>query len=409
MHKIGLKLWSINKNYFDEAKRLFEEGFYDYIELYAVPDSLELIDFWKKLQVPYVIHGPHFRNGLNFADPQKKDDNIKLAHQAIKFANALNAEYIIFHPGVDGSIEETARQLSKIKDSRILIENKPYLGFGNVICTGNLPEEIEFIMKQCNVGFCLDIGHAICAANSHKIEYISFLKEFIKLEPTMYHLSDGDLHGEFDSHEHFGQGKYNLDELISLLPSSAMVSIETKKDSEENLTDFVKDANFFRNINKQMLIRKARESDLMAVYNLNNSPEVRMQSISRDRIELEDHKNWFKGKLENDKVKFYIVESYAGKFVGQVRFDLLESEQWLISIAINSEYRGKGLGTWTITKASRMVQIACDLPVVAYIKKNNESSKRAFVKAGFVSAAEETIKAEFFHRLELQPLIKRHG
>lgn len=127
------------------------------LELYAVPDSLELIDFWKKLQVPYVIHGPHSEHGLNFADPRKRDDNIRMAEQAIRFADALNAEYIIFHPGVEGSIEETARQLSQIKDSRILIENKPHLGLSNVICTGSRPEEIKYVMNQCGIGCCLDI------------------------------------------------------------------------------------------------------------------------------------------------------------------------------------------------------------------------------------------------------------
>ncbi len=241
MQKIGLKLWSINKNYFNEAKRLFEEGFYDYIELYAVPETLEFIDFWKELKVPFIIHAPHYGNGLNFADPQNISKNMYLAEQAIRYADELGAEYIIFHPGIGGHIEETVRQMSRIRDPRILIENKPYLGFGNVICVGSQPGEIECVMNQCDVGCCLDIGHAICAANSHNVDHTTFLREFIELGPSVYHLSDGDVNSEFDSHEHLGDGNYELKELFSLLPQNSTISIESKKDSEYNLKDFEKD------------------------------------------------------------------------------------------------------------------------------------------------------------------------
>ena len=96
MHQIGLKLWSTNENYFNKAKRLFEEGFYEYIELYAVPDSLEFVDLWKKLRVPYIVHAPHYGSGLNLADNEKKSNNLRLAAQAIRFADELSAEYIIF-------------------------------------------------------------------------------------------------------------------------------------------------------------------------------------------------------------------------------------------------------------------------------------------------------------------------
>ena len=40
-NKIGLKLWSLNENYIKPARELFKEKIYDYIELYAVPSSLE--------------------------------------------------------------------------------------------------------------------------------------------------------------------------------------------------------------------------------------------------------------------------------------------------------------------------------------------------------------------------------
>ena len=41
MYKFGLKLWSVNENYIDTAKKLYDENIYDYIELYAIPSSFD--------------------------------------------------------------------------------------------------------------------------------------------------------------------------------------------------------------------------------------------------------------------------------------------------------------------------------------------------------------------------------
>ena len=61
MHKLGLKLWSINTDYYyDEAIRLYNDGIFDYIELYVVPNSTETIDKWKKINIPFSLHAPHF-------------------------------------------------------------------------------------------------------------------------------------------------------------------------------------------------------------------------------------------------------------------------------------------------------------------------------------------------------------
>ena len=48
MYKFGLKLWSVNENYIDTAKKLYDENIYDYIELYAIPSSFdEYAELWK--------------------------------------------------------------------------------------------------------------------------------------------------------------------------------------------------------------------------------------------------------------------------------------------------------------------------------------------------------------------------
>ncbi|MGC8770404.1 MAG: TIM barrel protein [Brevinematia bacterium] len=257
MYKIGLKLWSINENYINEAIRLYEDGYYDYVELYAVPDSYDrFANLWKKLKAPFVIHAPHFGSGLNFSIKEQLETNRKYAFESFKFADLLKADKIIFHPGVNGDIEESIKQINSMRDDRMVIENKPYLGNGeNLFSIGSTPEEIKFILDSTNISFCLDFGHAICSANAHKREVFGFIKEFLSLSPVMFHLTDGDFNGVYDSHLHYGDGSFPIDKLTSFVPEGAMITNESVKNYTDKLDDFVNDVLFLR----KLFIKKRSE------------------------------------------------------------------------------------------------------------------------------------------------------
>lgn len=254
--ELGLKLFSINENYAKETVKLFEQKIYDFIELYVVPNSFEnCINLWKPLNIPFIIHAPHFRHGVNLAKEECFEQNLKFAKEAKNFADALNAEYIIFHPGIAGNIEETARQLNIINDSRILIENKPYytiLDDGN-ICNGNSIEEIKFILENTKSGFCLDIGHCFCSANAQNIEPFDYLKQFLELNPKIFHLVDNDFSNSMDKHLHFGQGNYDLEKILNYLQSNSKITLETTKDSKDNLDDFIEDIRIVRSYEKNII------------------------------------------------------------------------------------------------------------------------------------------------------------
>lgn len=243
MYNFGLKLWSTNNFYIKEAERLYKDNIYQYIELYTVPNSYkDFIGLWKYLDIPYIIHAPHSLGGLNISKKEKRKENLKIIEEVIKFADNLKAKIVIFHPGIDGDINETILQINNIKDKRIIIENKPYFGLAdNLICIGNSPSEIQFIMNNTNAGFCLDIGHAICSANTQKLEALNYLNEFINLKPDLYHLTDGNYNGFYDEHKNIGDGDFPIKKLLSLLPSNSFITIETIKKSKDNLDDFCHD------------------------------------------------------------------------------------------------------------------------------------------------------------------------
>jgi len=236
--------------YRSEAMKLYKEKTFDYIELYAVPGTYNAsINEWKTMNIPIIIHAPHSGQNVNLAKQEKQKENIELLKDTFRFADELKAGYIIFHAGTSGTIEEAAKQLSSMADKRTLIENKPYFAMdAKNVCTGNSPEEIQYIMKSDHIGFCLDIGHAICSANSHKIDPIEYLKLFLALKPKMFHLTDGDYEGEIDSHEHFGNGNYPAKKLLSLLPADCSITIEAIKDSDHGLSNFANDIKYLRDL-----------------------------------------------------------------------------------------------------------------------------------------------------------------
>jgi sugar phosphate isomerase/epimerase len=254
--KIGLKLWSINTDfYLNEAKRLYDKGIYDYIELYVVPETLKTLPLWKDVKhIPFVIHNPHFAHGFNLANREKEKSNIDIYLQVKKFADELNAEHIIFHGGIDGNAEETVRQLKALNEPRALIENKPLIAIpnrmGGCFCRGATSDELEFIIDKAKCGFCFDIGHAVCSANSQKKEPYGFLHELMRLGPTMFHLSDvKDITSPYDDHPHLGTGQLDISRLKrEIFGNSTVVSVETNKDSKKKLDDFERDAIWLKNL-----------------------------------------------------------------------------------------------------------------------------------------------------------------
>lgn len=248
--KLGLKLWSINKNFVESAVGLYQQGCFNYIELFIVPGSKSYLEMWNDMKIPFVLHAPHSLAGFNPSIKEREIANFNLLPELDEFRNALNPSAIIFHPGADGDLDETIRQFSKIREKfpaiheLALVENKPAIGLNSTCCIGSRPDEITRIMEEADMGFCFDLGHAICAANTIGIDPFILLGDFLRLQPAMFHVSDGDGKSEMDSHFNLGFGNYDLMAIFRLLPENAQITIETDKSSENNLNDFARDVEY---------------------------------------------------------------------------------------------------------------------------------------------------------------------
>lgn len=251
--KIGLKLWSTNTVCAKRSVELYRRGIFDYIELYVVPGSKEMcLDQWKGKKFSYILHAPHSYSGLNLSLRDSECKNRLLIEEVESFRLTLKPAKIIFHPGIQGSIYETTRQILMFKEDYpelfdlAIIENKPRIGIKGEECVGASPEEIKRIIQETGIGFCLDIGHAIYYCAWANLPYEDEIDKFLKLKPDVYHLSDGNTHSQTDMHLNFGAGNFELHRLIKKIPKGACITIETYKDMTMDLRDFESDSIYLK-------------------------------------------------------------------------------------------------------------------------------------------------------------------
>jgi RimJ/RimL family protein N-acetyltransferase len=377
--QLGLKLGSTNINYTEDILSFFETGYFQYIELFAAPGSFnDNIGYWKQFPIPIIIHAPHSFAGMNLSLPEERENNKKKLKETFQFADAIKSEIIIFHSGVNGKIEETIIQLKPFVDSRCVIENKPMKGLNGEKCLGTTPEEIKYISNMLQIDFCLDFGHAICAANSIKEEPIKFIKGFLLLNPRMYHLTDGDYSSEYDSHLHYEKGNYPLKELIKMLPDNSKVTNEAKNDV--NITEFKDDCFYFMS---NQYLRKVIYSDIDILYEWANDPETRINSFNQSLIPYDTHKKWFEEKLKSNSTLFFIYHN-GDENIGQVRFEI-DNDKANINYSINPIYRGKGYGYRMLLLLEDKIKreyktIKC---LLAEVKNENIGSQKIFKKLNY--------------------------
>ena len=181
-------------------------------------------------------------HGFNLAKKNKYKKNIEMFFEVRAFCDKLNGKYIIFHPGVEGTIEESIRQINLLNDKRLLVENKPYVSMVNDYCRGSSYEEINKILSFCDVGFCLDISHAFNTAYHIKQDESKYVKGMLSLSPKVIHICDGRLSAIHDKHLHIGEGEYDFIKIKKVISISKakFLTVETCKSSDQ-LTDFVED------------------------------------------------------------------------------------------------------------------------------------------------------------------------
>ena len=228
-----------------------------FIELMIVP-SLEKDDYLKiKQQLENVevrLHAPHDAMGFDVGNKEMEAHNKKIIELSQYVADIFAAKTIVVHAACGHekcNIEETIRQFKLFNDKRIVVENLPQYASNGEALHGNTPQEIASIMQETGCGFCFDFSHAICAALSLGLDIEEQLKGFYSLNPSVYHMCDGDITKAEDLHWHFGKGSYPLEHYLNDYTSeNAYITMETGDGIIQHNDLWVKDYNYLSSLIK---------------------------------------------------------------------------------------------------------------------------------------------------------------
>lgn len=150
----------------------------------------------------------------------------------------------------------------------------------------------------------------------------------------------------------------------------------------------------------QIQHRKANISDLDLYFEWTNNPITRSNSFNTQKVDYQEHTNWFSGKVEDKKALLLVFENKENIPVGQIRIEQKTDEN-IIGISIDKNFRGLGLAVPMLTSACEVFFIEFQAKNIhAYIKKTNLASLKSFKKAGFEIINELVISNEASYLLE---------
>lgn len=146
--------------------------------------------------------------------------------------------------------------------------------------------------------------------------------------------------------------------------------------------------------NENMLLRDVQSEDKEFIFKLVNEKIVRSVSFQSEKIAWETHSKWFALQLA-ERNPFYIV-LYNNVPCGYIRFEKdkenMESQYLILTLAVQTEFRGKNIGTFMIREACRRILENTDFQHIhAWVKQDNSASLHVFEKCGFLRAG-ATIK-----------------
>ncbi len=238
--EIGAKYFSTN------PVEIFKgvEAFVDFVEVLPVPGKFDLLRNFKSLDIKFKVHAAHATFGFNPCDKKSEKISIELFRDAVKAADYLEADTIVIHPGYIPKNSQLMRAeqnmkefFSKLNDDRIFLENSMSDYHEGSYVGGNTPEEIKPLLDEFRFRLCFDFSHAAATSCLIKKDTKEFFKEFLKLSPDYFHVSDNMLECE-DEHLHLGDGRLDMNFIKEAVRAAGKpVCLEVQNDLEGRRRD----------------------------------------------------------------------------------------------------------------------------------------------------------------------------
>lgn len=139
------------------------------------------------------------------------------------------------------------------------------------------------------------------------------------------------------------------------------------------------------NDNHELILATEEYCDLL--FKWTNDEEVRLNSFNSEVLKYEEHKKWFKSKIESNNTIIYIYKARS-QDIGVIRLEGMEDNSYVINYSITKEYRKKGYATDLLKLIKERYK---EQLLIGKVKKENIASIKAFIRAGYVMKEEYDI------------------
>jgi len=250
MINFGIKLWSSNSiDAFTNARKLVNKNIFQCLEVYH--NAEEKLDFQKLEVVRGLPVNIHNTNNLGWHEFILNQEQLDIWGKTLHMADFFESNYIVVHPGANHTIKSFEKELSKIDDPRIILENMPGLDRSNKLMYATTMEELKELKLKKD--FCFDFEKAIKAAHRHNVDYKLYITRCInEIKPLYFHISGGDKDSSVDQHLHLWDSNFDIKWIREQLETVARVKnvtliFETPKDGDKLNTD-IKNIEYFKKI-----------------------------------------------------------------------------------------------------------------------------------------------------------------
>ena len=147
-----------------------------------------------------------------------------------------------------------------------------------------------------------------------------------------------------------------------------------------------------------MILRKVNNNDVDLLFSWINDPIVRDLSFTKNPIELNDHKIWFKKKYKDPNILMWILENHCIP-LGLVRLEKNGCEVNL-NYLIAPDSRGQGLAPKMLIKSINQVkQYWNNIHILAYTLPENIASIKSLERAGFKFKSKDAEKICYTYQI----------
>jgi UDP-2,4-diacetamido-2,4,6-trideoxy-beta-L-altropyranose hydrolase len=130
-------------------------------------------------------------------------------------------------------------------------------------------------------------------------------------------------------------------------------------------------------------VRTATLDDGQMLHAWRDHPETRAMSGNSASIPLDGHMEWLASKLADADCRLFVAE-IGGTAVGSIRFDRQSDEAWEVSLYLDPDLTGLGLGRYLLQAGERAMRMEVgDVAFTAIVMPGNETSARLFTNAGY--------------------------